>query len=430
MIDAGSLCTLAVVPWLRTWSEIRADFEVNWIIYLSMPIVAALVGYTTKLVAIEMLYRPLEYRGIGPFGWQGIVPRRAAKVAAVTIELLTSNVLRPEELLEKIDPQEAVAELEEPLRETIDDLARDLTEALRPGLWAQLPEAGRRAIINRGKAAAPRILENLLAKMRSDLPRYLDLQYMSVTLLVKNKEKLNGLMRGMAGSATSFIRRSGIYFGLVIGTVQMVAWGYFHNPWIMPAFGFFVGFTSDWLALNMLFHPRRPRRFLGIPIFGVLHKNRAEITEGYAKIMAEDLLSPDILFDAILNGPSADQVFLAVEEEISAAIDTEAGIAGNAVRFAVGTGRYEAMKKQVVDALIAKVPDTIDLAKDFAARTIDIENTISEKMSQLSNDEFEAIMRPVFKDDELLMISVGAVLGFLVGEGQVLMVHLFEQTPH
>ena len=33
-----------------------------------------------------------------------------------------------------------------------------------------------------------------------------------------------------------------------------------------------------------------------------------------------------------------------------------------------------------------------------------------------------AILRPVFKDDEMLMVTVGAVLGFLVGELQVVLV--------
>ena len=34
-------------------------------------------------------------QGSGPFGWQGIVPRRAGKVGSKTIELLTSNLLNP-----------------------------------------------------------------------------------------------------------------------------------------------------------------------------------------------------------------------------------------------------------------------------------------------------------------------------------------------
>jgi hypothetical protein len=36
-----------------------------------------------------------------------------------------------------------------------------------------------------------------------------------------------------------------------------------------------------------------------------------------------------------------------------------------------------------------------------------------------------AILRPVFKDDEMLTVTVGAVLGFLVGELQVILVEQF-----
>ena len=76
-----------------------------------MPFVAAFVGWSTKIVALEMLYRPVEFKGIGPIGWQGIVPRRAGKVGSKTIELLTANLLKPEELLDRIDAGEAVEAL-------------------------------------------------------------------------------------------------------------------------------------------------------------------------------------------------------------------------------------------------------------------------------------------------------------------------------
>ncbi len=92
-----------VVVALQSWSEIRHDFSDNWLIYLSMPLVAAFVGWSTKIVALEMIYRPLEFKGIGPIGWQGIVPRRAGKVGSKTIDLLTANLLKPEELVAKID---------------------------------------------------------------------------------------------------------------------------------------------------------------------------------------------------------------------------------------------------------------------------------------------------------------------------------------
>ena len=87
--------TSSVIAWGQSWGQISSDVKLNWFIYLSMPLIAAFVGYTTKLVALQMLYRPIEFVGIGPFGWQGVVPRRAGKTAAMTIQMLTDKLLRP-----------------------------------------------------------------------------------------------------------------------------------------------------------------------------------------------------------------------------------------------------------------------------------------------------------------------------------------------
>ncbi|HWF71452.1 MAG TPA: DUF445 domain-containing protein [Mycobacterium sp.] len=418
--------TFSVVAWAQSWGEITADVRLNWFIYLSMPLVAAFVGYTTKLVALQMLYRPIDFVGIGPIGWQGVVPRRAGKTAALTIQMLTDKLLRPEEILDRIDTKQAVEELREPLTRTADTMARDLAEQVRPGLWDSIPAAGRNAVLSRVQTAAPDVIDKLLTEMKTDLPRFLDLQYLAVTILVKNKAQLNALLKGMGGAAMKFIRRSGIYFGLAIGLIQMVAWGLFHNPWIMPGFGFVTGFASDWLALNLIFIPREPKKLLGfIPVHGVLHAQRENVTRDYARILANDLFSADVLLEAILRGPASERLFAAIEKEVSAALDAQAGVARPLITLAIGTKRYRQAKDAIVQMLLERLPETMQEAKDYAAKTLDVENLIAEKMNKLSPAQYEAILRPVFKDDEMLMITVGAVLGFLVGELQVVLVEQF-----
>ena len=146
--------------------------------------------------------------------------------------------------LKKIDAKQTLEDLREPLTSVMDEMSRELLEKVRPGLWDSLPDAGRRAIMARVHEAAPRVVDNLIGEMKADMPRFIDLQYMAVTMLVRNKAQLNKLVQTMGGGAIKFIRRSGIYFGFAIGLVQMVAWGVFHNPWIMPGFGFSSGLPA------------------------------------------------------------------------------------------------------------------------------------------------------------------------------------------
>ena len=43
----------------------------------------------------------------------------------------------------------------------------------------------------------------------------------------------------------------------------MTLWVLFHEPLIMPAFGLVVGWFTDWLALKMIFNPKRPIHVFG-----------------------------------------------------------------------------------------------------------------------------------------------------------------------
>jgi uncharacterized membrane protein YheB (UPF0754 family) len=136
-----------------------------------------------------------------------------------------------------------------------------------------------------------------------------------------------------------------------------------------------------------------------------------------------------VLLEAILHGPTSERLFAAVDKELSAALDAQAGFAKPLITLAIGTKRYRDVKGTIVQMVLECLPETLQEAKDYAAKTLDIENLMVEKMNKKMNkltpDQYEAILRPVFKDDEMLMVTVGAVLGFLVGELQVVLVEHF-----
>ena len=58
----------------------------------------------------------------------------------------------------------------------------------------------------------------------------------------------------------------------------------------------------------------------------------------------------------------------------------------------------------------------------FVEETIQLESLIRSKLVALSPSEFEGILHPVFQQDEMLLILIGAALGATVG---LLQVYLF-----
>jgi uncharacterized membrane protein YheB (UPF0754 family) len=397
------------------------DLARNWMLYASMPLAAALIGYVTKILAIEMMFRPIEFVGIKPWlGWQGIVPRKAATMAAISCDMLTAKLIKPEDIFRKLDPHRVAREIEEPLLEAVEEITREVAERFQPGLWHSLPLAIRGTVIQRIQAESPAVIAQIMQEIQRNVDRVFDLKDMVVTNLVKDKPLLNRIFLEAGHGEFRFIRNSGIYFGLAIGVVQAVTWALTHSPWVMPLFGGFTGWFTDWLALKMVFEPKHPRRYLGLFTWqGLFIKRRKEVAAAYGRLIAREILTPSRILDAILRGPLSDKLFVMVQRVVQRTIDEQAGLALPIVVLAIGSTRYQEMKRVIADKVVERLPATMSHVERYAADAMDIENTLVAKMQELSPEEFEGLLRPVFRQDEWILITVGAVLGFLVGEMQV-----------
>jgi uncharacterized membrane protein YheB (UPF0754 family) len=400
------------------FAGIVADFAQHWPLYVSIPVVAALIGYGTKLVAIRMMFQPVEFIGIKPFfGWQGIVPKRAARMASIACDTMTEQLIKPAEVVARLDAGRIAKEIEKPLLAGVEDIVREVAGHYRPGLWESLPGRVQRLVIERVQHESPRMVAAVLDLIKSDVDSVFDLKGMVVTSLVKDKRLLNRIFQEAGAKEFKFIARSGLVFGGAIGVIQMIAWVLFKFPLIMPLFGLFTGWFTDWLALRMIFYPIEPRKYFGVEWQGLFLKRRKEVAEAYGELIAKEIITPHNVIEAILHGPLSDRVLALIQRQL----DAELGrVARPLVVFAVGSRKYQDMKLSIAEQIMNRLPETMRYIEDYAADAMDIRNVLVSKMKQLSPHEFERLLRPAFEQDEWILIATGAVLGFAVGEAQVL----------
>jgi uncharacterized membrane protein YheB (UPF0754 family) len=393
-----------------------------WYVYASIPLIAAVIGYTTKLVAIRMMFRPLAYVGWKPLGWQGIVPRRAARMAAVAVDTMTEQLLTPSDVVRRLDPERIEREIARPLRQAAAELTVEIATEFQPGLWESLPERVRRLVLDRVRAEAPKLVHAMLGAVQANVDTVFDLKYMVVENLVRDKELLNRIFAETGRREFRFITHAGLVFGLLIGIVQMLVWAAFQEPLIMPVFGALTGWFTDWLALRMIFEPKRPKRYFGLVEWqGLFQRRRDEVSAAYAELIASEVITPHKVIEAVLRGPLADRLFALVQREIQRIVDEETGAARPLVLLAVGSSRYEELKLRIATKVLDRLPATLTYIEDYARDAMDIRNTLVQRMRELTAEQFEGLLRPAFQQDEWILITVGAVLGFAVGELQVLL---------
>ena len=406
--------------------RIADDFGAHWHIYVTMPFIAAAIGYITKRVAIEMMFRPLEFVGIRvlglPVGWQGVLPGNAQRMATIAMDLLTTNLINPKEIFARLDPKRVAAELHDPLLRSVEQLTRELMAEYQPGMWEMLPEPAQRLLLRRVETEAPRVVEQIIRDLANNIEDVLDVKAMAVEAMVRDKALLNRLIREVSKPELRFIAHSGIYFGFVIGLVQMITWALTHNMWIMPVFGGLTGWLTDWLALKMIFFPRTPRRYLGLFTWqGMFQRRRMEVSRDYGRLVADEILTVHNVLHAVLTGPRSDRLFALVHRHVLRSIDANSGIAKPVVVMSIGSRRYQEMKETAAKRALDLVPETLRHVESYATEALDVRNTIVDQMQRLTPVQYEGILRPAFRQDEWKLIAVGAIIGFLVGELQVVL---------
>lgn len=460
---------------MQSWSEIVADLSRNWPVYVSMPIIAALIGWGTKLVAIRMMFRPQRFRGIGKLGWQGIIPRRAPQMVEVLCETITGRLVTAREIAEKIDGAEVAALIERPVRAEVGRIVREIMPEYQPTLWHLLPPVAQDLVVERVQDASPDVVVRITEAIAENIDDLFDLQEMVTAEFLADPDTLESMFLDVGRREFAFIRRSGLVFGFCIGLVQLAVWALFRNPYVMPLFGLFTGWFTDWAALRLIFNPKEPKRYLGVITWqGLFLKHRIPVSQEYGTLIATRVLTSDRLMRGVFTGPKSQQVVTVVADVVEDALRDhlgdletftgldldslpilkELGIAdlpglgvlrsdtgelpvssllsvvsevlNGPARGVSGLGldlaRVTPMCNAVASDLVAVLPDLLTGAEDYLTRVMEIQPIMAEKMAAMTPEEFESVLRPAFQADERTLIMVGAILGFLVGELQVLMV--------
>src|SRR4051794_35348436 len=94
--------------------------------------------------------------------------------------------------------------------------------------------------------------------------------------------------------------------------MNTISWWLYTIPFISA----FIHWLTIWMALKMLFHPRLPKKFLGLTFHGVFPKRQKQIAESLGKIVGQELLSFDDIEKTITNPENVQRILPLAETHI------------------------------------------------------------------------------------------------------------------
>ena len=404
------------------WAHVQANV---WL-YLSIPITSGLIGYVTNVVAIQMMFYPIEFLGVKPYlGWQGIIPRKCAKMATIAVDTMVPALITEREIFQRMDPQRVAATLREPAARMVEEVLDEVMSKHWPRVWDLVPPAARKRLASGGGGGgANSVVAGVMQDMTDIVEVIFDLKTMVVDTLMRDKRLINRIFQETGRAEFRFIGNSGFYFGFLFGLFQMVGWVFYKGDWQLPLFGLVVGYATNWLALWMIFRPIQPRRYLGfLPWQGLFHKRQKEVARDYAALIASSVVTPSHIIESVLAGPNAGRIVDVVERRLRKVFDDQRFI--GLARSTIGRERLDAILDPLVARVVERLPEMMRRVDPYMMEAMDLSNTLAQRLAALSPEAFEEMLRPAFKEDEWILIAVGAALGFAVGVGQLILFALF-----
>lgn len=421
-----------------------SDEDFRTAAFVSIPLVASLIGWGTNIVAIQMTFLPLEYvgffegvyRNIGfSLGWQGIIPAAAEKIARKMVTIITTRLVSVDDVFGRLDPAEIASLTRPALTKALDRVIERVAVDHAHDVWEALPLFARHELVEKASEQAEPYIAAMVGDLRAELSDILDLHQLSVDKLLEDKSLMNEIFQRCGDAEFRFIERSGLYFGFLLGVLQALLWwallelqATLPDPsllplwWFLPLAGALCGYVTNNLALGLIFNPVEPIGCLGCVIHGLFLQRQIEVSEEFALISSARVITAANCWENILYGKGRHRFKSIVTRHTTRAIDDQVGVLRPLVPFLVGSDNFHAAKLQAADLIFDELPHCLRATYRYTEETMDMQRTLSAAMKALPSSEFERVLHPAFEEDEWKLIGVGGLLGLFVGSFQQLFV--------
>ena len=388
------------------------------------------MGYVTNVVALEMTFHPVNFFGIelfrlknqpwGLFGWQGIIPTKAEKMASLCFDLMTTKLINLKEVFDRLDPYRFSEVMEDAVLLMLDSIVNEVAMKYMPAVWTKLPKEVKDEVVVVMNIESDAFLTTFMEEVKEHIDDILDIKQMTVSACVREKRLVNKIFQECGDKEFTFIRRSGFYFGFLFGLIQMGIFFVYDESWVLPFFGFLVGWATNWLALKVIFRPLNPIKFGCLTIHGIFLKRQKEVSETFARVNCVEILHTKAIWETILNGPRSKNFYAMLRAHSIVFTEKLVGGLKPLAIAAMGSQQFSEMKEEIAQQIASELPFAMPHSYKYTTEALDMENTIRERMQKLSYAEFEGVLHPAFEEDEILLILVGGLLGLLAGCIQVI----------
>jgi uncharacterized membrane protein YheB (UPF0754 family) len=406
---------------------------------ISIPLFTGAIGYLTNWSGVWMLFSPVHFKGWrvpglselaevlprkiqqipgianGGVGWQGIIPSRAAKMGSIAVDKGIAKLGSPSEFYKQLEPEKIAEHILATARDDIHELTERVMQREHPDLWNELTPRLRERVHERVQGELPEIVREMTDDIGENIDHLMDIKLMVIRRMQERPELANRIFQDVGKRELRFIINFGFFFGAALGFPMVFITEALPYWWVLPLGGVVIGYVTNWMALWMIFEPVEARKIGPLKVHGLFIRRQREVADVYAGIIADDIVTLKNMGDELLTGPQSDRTRWMIESRLRPAIDRSVGPAKPAVRVAVGTRQYDAIRESLATEAVEYTMTPLTDPEFNRQQSAEVRKLIAARMRELPSKDFSELLRSAMREDEWLLLLHGAVLGFVAG---------------
>lgn len=195
------------------------------------------------------------------------------------------------------------------------------------------------------------------------------------------------------------------------------------NIWIIliPFISAFIGWFTNWTAIKMLFHPKEPKKILGITFHGIFPKRQRQFAEKLGILVSTELISFKEIEEKIVNPENIQKIMPLVEIRIDEFLRSKLGEAFPMISMFIGENTINKLKDVFMTELETIFPELIGSYMKNLESQLDLNKIVTEKVYGFSSDKMETILNQIMSKEFRFVEVIGGVLGFVIGIFQVIL---------
>lgn len=189
---------------------------------------------------------------------------------------------------------------------------------------------------------------------------------------------------------------------------------------LFPVVCAFIGWVTNWLAIKMLFHPKTPKKIVGITFQGIFPKRQQKFAEKLGKLVSEEFLSFDDIEAKISNPENLSKIMPIIESHMDDFLRNKLKDEMPVINMFLGEKTIDNLKTIFMKEIATLMPIVM---KQYAANLkteLDLEQIVITKVAAFSSDKLEEVLYQIMSKEFRFVEIIGAVIGFLIGSMQVL----------